>query len=274
MNIYQASCLGAVQGLTEFLPVSSSGHLVLFQHLFGLKEPELAFDISVHMGTLAAVLFYFRQDLWAMVTALIRLPGRLAGGERFSDLAATDEAIRMALLIVLASIPTAVLGLAFKEIADQLFSSVAMVGGALIVTAGLLWTTRQPRGEGAGILAVSLAAALTIGLVQGLAIVPGISRSGATIAVGILLGLNRETSARFSFLLSIPAVAGAGLLGIMGLAGPGNLPLAVVAVGTAVSAIVGYGALRLLVYIVRRGSLHRFAPYCGVVGIVALAWGL
>lgn len=274
MDIYQSSLLGAVQGLTEFLPVSSSGHLVLFQHLFGLHEPELAFDISVHIGTLAAVLFYFRLDLWAMVTALIRLPGRLAGGARFSDLAATDEAIRMALLIVLASVPTAILGLAFKEIADQLFSSVAMVGGAMLVTAGLLWTTRQRTGEGTGILAFTLVAALTIGLVQGLAIIPGISRSGATITVGILLGLNRETAARFSFLLSIPAVAGAGLLGARDLAGPEAIPLVVVAVGTVISAIVGYGALRLLVYIVRRGNLHRFAPYCGVVGIAALAWGL
>ncbi len=260
--------------MTEFLPVSSSGHLVLFQHLFGLHEPELAFDISVHMGTLVAVLFYFRRDLWAMVAALIRLPGRLTGGERFSDLAATDGDMRMALLIVMGSIPTAILGLAFKEIADQLFSSVAMVGGALLVTAGLLWTTRRRTGEGAGILKFTLATALIIGLVQGLAIVPGISRSGATIAGGILLGLNRETAARFSFLLSIPAVAGAGMLGVRDLAGPGAISLVVVAAGTLISAVVGYGALRLLVYIVRRGSLHRFAPYCGVVGIAALAWGL
>lgn len=273
MDLVQASWLGVVQGLTEFLPVSSSGHLVIFQHLFGLTEPALAFDISVHIGTLAAVLFYFRKDLWRIAAALIRMPEHLAAGEGFGTLAATDPALRMALLIVAGSIPTAVLGLAFKAMAEQLFSSVPLVGTALLVTAALLWTTQRRKEKHADILQVSLATAVVIGLVQGLAIVPGISRSGSTIAVGILMGLDRETAARFSFLLCIPAVAGAGLLGAGDLAGPEAIPLTVVAVGTLISALVGYGALRFLVYIVGRGNLHRFAPYCAVVGIAALVWG-
>ena len=273
MDLIQASWLGVVQGLTEFLPVSSSGHLVIFQHLFGLTEPALAFDISVHIGTLAAVIFYFRKDIWRIVAALVRLPEHLASGEGFGTLVSSDPALRTALLIVVGSVPTAALGLAFKEVAERLFSSVPLVGAALLVTAVLLWTTRQPKKEGADILQVSLATALVIGLVQGLAIVPGISRSGSTIAVGILMGLDRETAARFSFLLSIPAVAGAGLLGAGDLAGPEAIPLTVVAAGTLISALVGYGALRFLVYIVGRGNLHRFAPYCAAAGIAALAWG-
>ena len=272
MEFHQALVLGVVQGLTEFLPVSSSGHLVIFQHLFGLREPALAFDISVHIGTLVAVLLYFSRDLQDMVAALFRLPGQLAGGRKIADLVSTDPAVRTALLIVVGSVPTAVIGLAFKEIAHQLFSSMTLVGLALVATAGLLWATRRRTGDGAGILEVTLVGAVIIGLVQGLAIVPGISRSGATIAAGLLMGFNRETAARFSFLLSIPAVAGAGLLGVKDLASPDAIPLAVVAAGMAVSALVGYAALKFLVYIVRNGNLHRFAPYCALVGLGVLVW--
>jgi undecaprenyl-diphosphatase len=272
MEIYQAFVLGVVQGLTEFLPVSSSGHLVLFQHLFGLHEPELAFDISVHMGTLAAVLFFFRNDLRQIVSALFRIPAALGNHGTVSNLLARDEHVRMALLIVVGSIPTAILGLLFKDVADRLFSSVALVGAALLITAVLLWLTRIRGRSGTGILGCAVTAALAIGLVQGLAIVPGISRSGATIATGILLGLNRETAARYSFLLSIPAVFGAGLLGAKDLMGTGALPVSVV-VGTLVSCIVGYGALRMLVYIVNQGRMHLFAPYCVIVGVTGLVLG-
>ena len=270
MTLTEAVILGVVQGLTEFLPVSSSGHLVLFQHLLGLKEPLLAFDISVHVGTLVAVLIYFYRDIVAILKALRKWFAVLPDTRAAAGLLATDREIRMAWLIVIGSVPTAILGLLFKEIAETLFASVSIVGVTLLITGAVLWGTRWLSEDGHGIRRLSVKNSLVIGTVQGLAIIPGISRSGSTIAAGLFLGLDRETAARFSFLLSIPAVAGAGLLGAGGLLGQGKLPLATIAVGTLVSCAVGYASLKLLVWMVRRGRLHYFAPYCGAVGLLAL----
>jgi undecaprenyl-diphosphatase len=272
MDPFQAIALGIVQGLTEFLPVSSSGHLVLLQHWFGLREPELAFDISVHVGTLAAVVVFFRRDIGAIIAALWGFLKRLVldGRATWSEITVEDD-LRMAWLIAAASVPTALIGIGFHEIADRLFGSVALVGLALLVTCLLLVATRRAAVRRHTMAEFSLAAALTIGVIQGVAIIPGISRSGATIALGLILGLSRDTAARFSFLLSIPAICGAALIGAGELASGGGPPPATVALGTAVSALVGYAALWMLVYIVRRGRLHLFAPYCALVGILALA---
>jgi undecaprenyl-diphosphatase len=270
MNLTEAVLLGAVQGLTEFLPVSSSGHLVLFQNLLGLKEPLLAFDISVHVGTLFAVVIYFFRDIVAIFKGLVKWLSVLPDRQAAIDLLARDREIRIALLIVTGSIPTAILGLAFKEIAETLFSSVAIVGVTLIITGIILWCTRWVGAKGHGIRRFTVKSSFAIGVVQGLAIIPGISRSGSTIAAGLFLGLDRETAARFSFLLSIPAVAGAGLLGAKDLFGQGSLPVMIIAAGTGVSCVVGYAALKLLVWMVRRGRLHYFAPYCAVLGCLAL----
>jgi undecaprenyl-diphosphatase len=272
MEPFQAIILGIVQGLTEFLPVSSSGHLVLFQNWFGLREPELAFDISVHVGTLAAVMIFFRRDIGAIIWALLDFFKRLVAGRAAGAEFAENGDLRLAWLIIAASVPTAFIGIGFHEIADRLFGSVALVGGALLVTCLLLLATRRSTVRQHTMAEFTMTAALAIGVIQGLAIIPGISRSGATIALGLLLGLNRDTAARFSFLLSIPAICGAALIGAGELASGGGPPLVTVALGTAVSALVGYGALWMLVYIVRRGRLHLFAPYCALVGILALAW--
>ena len=269
MEPFQAIVLGIVQGLTEFLPVSSSGHLVLAQHLFGLREPALAFDVSVHVGTLAAVLVFFRHDVAALLRAVFGFAGRwLARRAALAEVFQQPD-LKLAWLIIVGSVPTAIIGLAFHEVADRLFSSVHLVGGALMVTAVLLLATRWSPVNARTVEGFTTAAAVAIGVIQGVAIIPGISRSGATIALGLLLGLNRDMAARFSFLLSVPAICGAALLAAKDLAG-GNIPPATVALGTVVSAVVGYSALWMLVYIVRRGRLHLFAPYCALVGIVAL----
>jgi undecaprenyl-diphosphatase len=270
MNLTEAVLLGAVQGLTEFLPVSSSGHLVLFQNLLGLKEPLLAFDISVHVGTLFAVVIYFFKDIIGILKALARWLAVLPDRQAASALLAQDREIRIALLIVTGSIPTAILGLLFKEIAETLFSSVTIVGATLIITGIVLWGTRRFGKAGHGIRQFTVKKSFAIGVIQGLAIIPGISRSGSTIAAGLYLGLDRETATRFSFLLSIPAVAGAGLLGAGDLVGQDNLPTMIIATGTLVSCIVGYASLKLLVWMVSRGRLHYFTPYCVVVGCLAL----
>lgn len=272
MGLIEAVVLGIVQGVTEFLPVSSSGHLVLFQHMFGIREPVLAFDIAVHVGTLLAVVVFFFRDLLAILVETARFTAGCVKQKRLRMPDAASPHARMAAVIVIGSVPTGLIGIGFKDIAEVLFTSVPLVGASLCVTGVLLWGTRRINAAPAGTLGVGKA--LAVGVVQGLAIIPGISRSGSTIATGLYLGLDRETAARFSFLLSIPAVAGAGLLGALDLVGGAAIPLPVMAIGLTVSALVGYASLALLVWIVKQGRMHLFAPYCFIVGLGAIAAGL
>ena len=208
MNYPEAIILGIIQGLTEFLPVSSSGHLVLFQRLFGLEEAELFFDVCVHLGTLLAVMVVFRQEIKNIISALMRFISSTGSKKTISQKIESDPDLKMALLIVIGSIPTAVLGFLFRGIADRLFASAFIAGLMLMVTGLLLWLTRwaATRVEQPGADRLTPKNALIIGVVQGLAIIPGISRSGSTISIGLLLGIGREMAARYSFLLSIPAI--------------------------------------------------------------------
>jgi len=271
MEMIQAIALGFIQGLTEFLPISSSGHLVLFQRLFGMKEPELFFNISVHAGTLVAVIIYFWKDLKTILISVIRFVMSFLRKEASSDDIRKDPDLKLAMLIIVGTIPTAIIGLLFHEIADQIFSSVFIVGLMLMITGTLLWTIRGAEKEGKAISGFSIRNALIIGVVQGLAILPGISRSGSTIAAGLFMGLNRETSARYSFLLSIPAIVGAEILSLKDMSAH-HMDMGILW-GTLTAGIVGYFALSLLVYIVKKGQLHFFSPYCWVVGMIALVWG-
>ena len=273
MNIIQAIILGVIQGLTEFLPVSSSGHLVLFQHLFGLKEAELFFDISVHIGTLVAVLIFFRKDIYAIILSVLRYCKMIFKTGSFSP-ANEDSELRLALLIITGSIPTAIIGLLFHKIADQLFSSVLIAGSMLILTGIILFFTRFVKNSTKEVSLFSLKDSLIIGISQGLAIIPGLSRSGTTIATGLFLGLNHETATRYSFLLSIPAILGASLLSFGDLSGSASVPIKTAITGAIASSIAGYLALKFLFYIVRRGRLHYFSPYCLAIGIFSLIIGL
>jgi len=274
LNAIEAIVLGTVQGLTEFLPVSSSGHLVLFQNFLGLNEPELIFDICLHVGTLSAVIIVFYREILDILRALFQIQGRMKMAGGFKRLCETDPSIRMALLIVVGSIPTAVIGLLFREITDQLFGSTTIVGCMLLVTGTLLWLTRHIRGGGRPVGQTTLKDALLIGIVQGLAILPGISRSGATISTALFLSVDRKVAGRYSFLLSIPAIAGALVLGLDAPDLQTTIPMDTIVVGSAVSAAVGWFALVILLRVVDRGQLHRFSPYCWLLGIVTLviAW--
>lgn len=262
MDYGQAVILGMVQGLTEFLPVSSSGHLVLGQRLLGLHEPQLMFDVAVHVGTLAAVLAVFWRDIWLMVRGLW----------------ATDDEGRlgrkMIILVLAASVPTAVMGLMFKDYFESLFASLAAVGVALLVTGCLLMITTRARGRELGVTSTSPLRAFVMGVAQGMAITPGISRSGATIATGLLLGLDREFAARLSFVMSIPAILGALLLQVLDVAKTGAVPsgLPVMIAGGVTAGVVGWAALKFLLSIVRQGRLHLFSYYCWALGLTALAW--
>ena len=277
MTYGQALLLGIIQGLTEFLPISSSGHLVLVQHLLGLREAELSFDVSVHLGTLAAVILFFRRDILAILSGLLRASWSAATRQGLP--ANTDRAmVRLAGLIVLGSLPTAAVGLLLHEVADRLFASTLITGLMLLVTGALLFATR-PRAalsshHGRPLEGLTVKDALRIGLVQGLAVMPGISRSGSTIATGILTGIRHESAARFSFLLSIPAVAGAALLVLKDAVAEGDLHLPACLLGGATALIVGYAALALLVFLVQKGRLYLFAPYCWLVGGLAITLSL
>ena len=276
MTTIEAIILGIIQGLTEFLPVSSSGHLVLFQQLFGLKEAELFFDVCVHLGTLVAVIVVFHREIQNIIAALLRLVSSAGQKKTILQQTESDPELKMVLLIVIGSIPTAVLGLMFKSIADQLFSSSFLTGLMLMLTGLLLWLTRRanPNNKGAGIEGFSRTKAFTIGIVQGLAIIPGISRSGSTISIGLLLGIDREVAARYSFLLSIPAIVGAGALSLKDGLSQTDPAIRLSLLGAAAAALVGYGALKVLLRMVKKGRLYVFAPYCWLVGILAilLSW--
>ncbi len=270
MNWIEAVVLGVVQGLTEFLPVSSSGHLVLFQHLFGLIEPELLFDISVHVGTLAAVLVVFYRDILQMLGALVRLPGLMRSAGGWSALFSTQSEIRLMAMIVAGCVPTVLLGILFAKVAEQLFGALWLVGMALLVTGTFLWFTRRQKTVGRSIREMRLTDALIIGFIQGLAIIPGISRSGATISAALYLGVDRELAGRFSFLLAIPAILGALVLGLDSEAFHTGMPMGTIVLGSLAAAVVGYLALVVLLKMVKKGQLHRFAPYCWLVGIAAI----
>ncbi len=268
MEPIQGIVLGIIQGLTEFLPVSSSGHLVLVQHLFGITEPTIFFDVSLHVGTLCAVLIVFRRDIKNILFSIWHAAAFVSGKNKGWN-PQDREGLKLTLLIMVGSIPTAMIGLGLKQM-EHLFSSVSLVGSMLIITGTVLWLTRYRKEKGVGVAGFSWTRALGIGIVQGVAVLPGISRSGATIAAGLFLGLDRETAARFSFLLCIPAIIGAELLSAGDLfSGQASLDAATL-LGTLTAFIVGYGALKILLKIVRQGSFYLFAPYCFAVGGLAL----
>jgi len=273
LNLLQSIILGTVQGLTEFLPVSSSGHLVIFQQLFGLKTAELFFDICLHAGTLIAVVAVFYRDILSILKTLVRAPrlAREAGG--LKPLFATDENIRITVLILVGTIPTGVLGVLFDEIAEQIFANLLLVGLMLLITGTLLWVTRRTKTSGKPVTGMKISDSIFIGIVQGLAILPGISRSGSTISVAVLMGIDRETAGRYSFLLSIPAIVGAMVMKLKsGLMEQSSASIAAIAGGTLAAVLVGYLALLFLLKVIKHGKFYMFSPYCWIVGILALAF--
>jgi len=270
MEIYQGVLLGILQGITEFLPVSSSGHLVLGQHFLKMTEPMLTFDISVHLGTLAAIVIVFFKDIKKISSSIFR---------PLSPNSKPD--IRLLLLILTGCIPTAFLGCIIKIWEDVIFSSILLVGSMLILTGIFLWQTKkwQTRKQVAQdretkISNFTFKSALFIGVCQGIAVIPGISRSGATISAALFAGLDRKTAAKFSFLLSIPAVIGAELLQ---LAASMDQPIILTQAtiwGTVSSFITGYIALVLLLKLVNKGKLYLFAPYCWTLGAAIIIYYL
>jgi undecaprenyl-diphosphatase len=249
MTFFDALWLGIVQALTEFLPVSSSGHLVVLQHLFGLTEPMLAFDVVLHVGSLVAVVVFYRRRLWRLVVSIFQ-PSHAPGGRH------------LILMILLASIPAAVVGVGLEALFEELFSSPSAVAVFWLLTAGLLFGASRVSEGRKSADDVTASDALLIGLFQAVAILPGVSRSGATIVAAILCGLRAKEAADFSFLIYIPAILGATVLKLGDLSGTAHSELVVYGFGAVVAAVVSYGAISLLLRLLQRRVIQPFAWYC------------
>jgi undecaprenyl-diphosphatase len=246
-----------VQGLTEFLPVSSSGHLVLVEALTGVHFTDVTVEVSLHVATLGSVLVVFGERLWGIARGVLRGDGR---------------SVRYAVLLVVATIPAGLIGVLFNRQIEEQFHSLLWLGVQFGVTGLILWWTRTPRGDGD---LPSVAGATGIGFAQAFAILPAISRSGATIAAGMWIGLAPATAAEFSFLMSVPVIAGAALLegrqAVVNLTAIGPIPWAV---SFLVAFASGVWSIRFLVALLRRGRFYTFAPYCWALGAFTVVYAL
>jgi len=264
MGLFQAFILGIVQGATEFLPISSSGHLVLLPAALGWPSPSLVFDTTVHLATLIAVVVVFRRDLLGLIVAWWR--GLLNG----QPLQSTES--RLAWWVILGTVPGVLAGLLLEETFKSFFASPTAPGVFLLLTALLLFLAEVLGRRRRALQEITWLDSILIGIGQAAAISPGLSRSGATISVGMFCGLTREAAARFSFILSVPIIAGAGLSQLVELVSRGD-PSAeapFLLVGFLAAAVSGYAAIRLLLAYVRKRPLYPFAGYCLIVGVLTL----
>ena len=281
MPIYQAIVLAIVQGLGEFIPISSSGHLIIVRRLLGWNElspsGELTFDVALHFGTLLSVLFYFRRTWFQIVRAA--LGGKVVrfseAGSADTNLAPEEQKEERLLLwfLAIATIPGAIAGKLLEHSAEDYFREhIVLIATALIVVALLMWLGEKTGSLNKPLTRISLADSLIIGVAQAFALIPGVSRSGSTITAGLFRGLTREAAVRFSFLLSTPIIAGAALLKAHELHKEG-LPASMHApflVGIVVSALVGYAAIAWLIRYLQSNSLKAFIIYRIVAGTVVI----
>ena len=251
VTLIEALILAVIQGLTEWLPVSSSGHLVITQTILGLNPP-LIFDVMLHVGTLVVVLAVFRKEIINLIKAVVKRDFE------------TEEG-KLALFIVVGSVPIAIIGFLFHDAIESLFSNLLAVGLALIITGSVLFFSEQRIGN----KKIGSIDSLLIGLAQGVAIIPGLSRSGITISTGLLRRISKTTAFRYSFLLSVPAIIGATVMESRDLV-LGNMDMAPLLLGATISTIVSYRSLKLLQKIVMNEKFHLFAYYCWTVGIVII----
>lgn len=263
LDFLQAMILGVVQGATEFLPVSSSGHLVVLPWALGWAAPSLAFDTILHLGTLLAVLLYFANDIVAVVTAW--------AASVWQRRLVSDES-RIGWLLIIATVPGILAGLLLDKWFEEAFSNPALVGWFWMATAAILSVAELSRHGVITSPRLGTARALAIGCAQALAILPGISRSGATIGIGMMVGLKREEAARFSFLLAVPIILGAAGSQLLKLRSAcwQSEGAAVMLIGFAVAAVTGYICIALLLRYLRRRPLYPFAAYCLVIGVATV----
>jgi undecaprenyl-diphosphatase len=285
MSILQSILLGIVQGITEFLPVSSSGHLAILQNIFHVEtDGGMLFDIMLHIGTLVAIFIVYYKDIWRMIVEALSMCADICSNIRIFFLNRIHKTSlkykkiihnnyrKFVVLILVSTVPTGVIGIIGKDIVEQASNSLLIPGICLLITGVLLLIAdltpdgkKMPRH-------VSYPAGLLIGAAQGLATLPGLSRSGTTIAVCLLLGLERKFAVKYSFILSIPAVLGAAVLEIGDvIAEPIEMgQIGIYAVGMLCAAVVGYVCIRTMLVVVRNKKFRYFSYYCFAVGVLAI----
>ncbi len=270
MEVWKAIVLGIIQGLTEFLPVSSSGHLVLFQQLLGLSTHNLTFDIAVHVGTLLSVLTIYIHLIRRVLTHVAKKP---------TDFKSVEW--NLVLKILVASVPTGIMGIFLKDFFEDLFSNMVAVSICFMITGTILFLTRKIGQKDFGsvdniepVKDISYFKAFLLGVAQGVAIAPGISRAGSTIAAGIFLGLPRNTAAMFSFMMSLPAIMGAALLQARHVQTLSEGDLLILLLGGGTAYLAGLAGLSAVLHFVRQGRLEVFSYYLWILGALSLAWSL
>ena len=266
MGYFDAIILGIVQGLTEFLPISSSGHLVIFQHLMNINIDNISFEVFVHFGTLLSVVVVYFTDIVQMINSFFKGVFNRNIKTNYRN----DPYFRLSIFVIVGTIPAVFAGLLLEDFFVSIFHDINLVGVTLLITGTTILSTRFIKEQNREMNSLK---ALGIGLVQSIAILPGISRSGFTISAGLFTGLSRENAARYSFLLAIPAILGATLLHVIemikgGAAGLSNIGPTLI--GSLASFIVGYLAIRWLLSVIKSGKFVWFAPYCFAAGLIIL----
>lgn len=255
MDAKKVIILAVVQGLTEFLPVSSSGHLVVLQKIFGFSQAPVLFDILLHVGTLGAIIFYFRKGLAQIVSGLAQKK---------------KESVNTLMLILIGTIPAAIVGILFQKQIELTFDSLKIVGMAFLITAVFLFSTKLRKNQNRQFNQLKWQDAIFVGIFQGLAILPGISRSGSTITAGLWRGVGRETAFTFSFYLAIPAILGALILKSSELLVYSSTEIIWGLTGMVIAGIVGFFTLRILEKTLKSTRFFWFGIYCLVLGIIVL----
>ncbi len=286
MSLVESIILGIVQGIAEFLPISSSGHLALFKKLFGLSDVGLTYDILLHAGTLVAVFIVYWKDIWNLIKEgvgiivdvcknIARFFASKFGKKKLSYIHIISSTYRrFVMLIIVSTIPTGILGILFKELFNLDNPALIIPGISLLITGFMLWIVDDLPAGNKTPKEMTYKNSLIIGIAQGIATLPGISRSGTTLTVGILNGLDRKFAVKYSFIMSIPAILGACVLDIKDLFSPENAvsgtEMIYYLVGAVVAAAVGYVCIKTLLMLYKNRKMKYFSYYCFAVGIIAI----
>ncbi|MDR2623297.1 MAG: undecaprenyl-diphosphate phosphatase [Methanobrevibacter sp.] len=271
MDVIQGIIIGLVQGLTEFLPVSSSAHLIFIQYILNVGENNLAFDVLLHLGTLMAVIIYYIKDIVKMIEAFISSILDIFKG-RFIEGFKENQYKKLVWFVVVGTIPAGIVGVLFNSQVESAFNTLIFPGFFLLVTGTLLYISQRINVGNRKIDKLGFKDVVIIGMSQAIAILPGISRSGTTISTGLLLSINKEFVAKFSFLLSIPAILGAGITKLNELGSNLDTNLYVYIFGFLTAFISGYLSISILIKLIKEKSLDFFAYYCWTVGISVLIY--
>jgi undecaprenyl-diphosphatase len=270
-EMLHAILLGLIQGLTEFLPVSSSGHLAILHKVLGFEtESNLFFDVILHFGTLIAVVYFYRNAIVNIVKGAIFGIKSFLSKKGIKESFFTSSDSKLFSLIFIGSVPTAIIGITFKDFFEGLADDLMFVGFALLGTAVFLTAFELKKKADKKIDKMTVTDSVIIGIIQGIAIIPGISRSGSTISTAKLLGINKETAAQYSFLLSLPAISGAFLLSMKDALESGFVYEHYILAGFITAMITGYFALKLLIWMIKKSSMYYFAVYCLILALFAI----